>query len=123
MKLTNANNKVVLFTAFLMSACSFHAERDLIQGGWKYISVTSADSSVIEVSDNDRLFINADSSFMYYIESVNMHKKGKWKYEDHELHLKYADPDTIRKFKIDILSNYRLKFSEGNTVFEFQKVN
>lgn len=92
-------------------------------GNWKYTTVEKNQESLFTIGDNDVMILQADSLFEYHISSVNKHMYGKWSYTDHTLHLKYADPDTIRHFKVDILSDHILKMHEGEVVFNFTRVN
>lgn len=92
-------------------------------GNWKYTSVEKNHESLFAIGDNDVMILQADSLFEYHISSVNKHMYGKWSYTDHTLHLKYAEPDTIRHFKVDILSDHILKMHEGEVVFNFTRVN
>lgn len=124
MKLTSVNSPLLLLLAItLISACNYKPEASLMKGNWKYTSVEKNDASLFAIGDNDVMILQADSLFEYHINSVNKHMYGKWSYSDHTLHLKYADPDTNRHFKVDILSDHLLKMHEGDVVFNFTRVN
>ena len=123
MKLTSVNSQLILLLAFTMvSACQYKSETSLITGHWKYTSVEKNHESLFVIGDNDVMILQSDSLFEYHISSVNKHMYGKWSYSDHTLHLKYAEPDTTRHFKVDILSDHILKMHEGEVVFNFTRV-
>lgn len=124
MKLISVNSQLILLLAFtLHTACNYKSETSLMTGNWKYTTVEKNQESLFTIGDNDVMILQADSLFEYHISSVNKHMYGKWSYTDHTLHLKYADPDTIRHFKVDILSDHILKMHEGEVVFNFTRVN
>ncbi len=106
-----------------VTACQYRSEKDMVTGSWKYVSITKQDSSVIEISDNDYLQLNTDSSFQYRIHSIDKNMKGSWFYSGHALHLHYMHPDTTRHFQIDILTKYKLDFHEGDMVFKFTRID
>ena len=108
--------------AMLLTACQYKPESFLVQGNWKYTSVEKNNQSLFNIGDNDVMILQADSLFEYHISSVNKHMSGKWTYSDHTLHLKYASPDTLRHFKVELLSDHLLKMSEGDVSFNFTRV-
>ncbi len=123
MKLTNANSQLSVLVLFIVfSACQYKPESELVSGQWKYTSIDKNSESLISIGDNDVMILQKDSAFEYHINSVNKHMYGKWSYSDHTIHLKYAEPDTIRHFKVDILSDHILKMHEGEVVFNFTRV-
>jgi hypothetical protein len=111
-------NKVLLaiFTIAIVS-CHQKTETDFLIGNWKYIHIQKNGKDIIEVMDNDHLNVKSDSTFEYNIESVKKQMKGKWTYSEHTLHLYYSSPDTVRHFKMDILSKYELKMHEDSVYF------
>lgn len=119
MKLISVNKILLTLTTFLLLSCHQKTENEFIVGNWKYINIQKNGLDVIEVMDNDHMNVKSDSTFEYYIESVKKQMKGKWTYSDHTLHLHYSSPDTIRHFKIDILSKYELKMHEDSVFFLF----
>lgn len=125
MKLTNANNLISAFIAilFTISSCHFRSESDLIKGSWKYVSITRQDSNIINITDDDYFQLNADSTFRYAVHSVKKQMSGGWTYSDQTLHLKYLNPDTLRHFKINLISNHDLEMQEGNVIYKFKKVH
>lgn len=125
MKLTNANKLISAFSAilFTLTSCQYRSESELIIGPWKYVSITRQDSIIINISDEDYFQINADSTFKYAVHSVKKHKSGQWTYNDQTLHLKYLNPDTLRHFKINLISNHDLEMQEGNVIYKFKKVH
>ena len=120
MKLTNVNNTLALLLSVFLLACHQKTETEFLIGNWKYIQIQKNGETIIKVMDNDHLSIRKDSTFEYNIESVKKLMKGKWTYSDHTLHLQYISPDTLRHFKIDILSKYELKMHEDSVSFLFQ---
>lgn len=100
-------------------SCHQKSEADFLIGNWKYVQIQKNGKKIIEVLDNDHMTIRSDSTFEYNIESVNKNMKGKWTYSEHTLHLQYISPDTLRHFKIDILSKYELKMHEDSVCFLF----
>lgn len=125
MKLTNANKLIVAFSAilFTVTSCQYRSESELIKGPWKYVSITRQDSNIIQISDDDYFQINSDSTFKYAVHSVKKLMSGKWTYSDQTLHLKYIQPDTLRHFKINLISNHDLEMQEGNVIYKFKKVH
>ena len=120
MKLTNVNKIFIILSSVFLLACHQKTETDFLIGNWKYLHIQKNGENLIEVLDNDHMNVRADSTFEYNIESVNKNMKGKWTYSEHTLHLHYTSPDTIRHFKIDILSKYELKMHEDSVYFLFQ---
>ena len=125
MKLTNANRSILAVTAILLiiSSCQYHSESELIVGPWKYVSITRNDSNIINISDDDFFQIKADSTFQYAVHSVKKQMSGVWSYNAHTLHLKYLKPDTLRHFKINVLSNHDLELQEGKVIYKLKKVH
>lgn len=125
MKLTNANKFKATVSAILLilTSCQYHSESKLITGPWKYVSITRNDSNIINISDDDYFQINADSTFNYAVHSVKKQMSGKWTYNDQTLHLKYIEPDTLRHFKINLLSNHNLEMQEGKVIYKLKKVH
>jgi hypothetical protein len=123
MKLINANSAAFIFILTCLAACQYKPEQQLITGSWKYISVTigESDSSAMDISNNDYLDLNADSSFQYQVESLGRQRSGTWSYSDHTLHLHYDKPDTTRHFEIDVLTRSQLHFHEHDMVFKYSK--
>lgn len=123
MKLINASKLSLLITALLFFfSCTYKPESDLVKGIWKYESVEKAGKKSMEIGDNDFMRLNDDSSFEYHIESLNKHMTGHWSYKDHVLDLKYSVPDTLRHFKVLILSNYQLQMQEADVNFKFSRI-
>jgi CRISPR-associated protein Cas8b1/Cst1 subtype I-B len=108
--------------AMLISACQYKPESKLVAGNWKYTSVEKNNQSLFDIGDNDIMILQADSLFEYHINSINKHMYGKWSYSDHTLHLKYLAPDTLRHFKVELLSDHLLKMREGEVSFNFTRV-
>ncbi|MFM6984346.1 MAG: hypothetical protein ACKOXF_09445 [Chitinophagaceae bacterium] len=106
----------------VFSSCQYKPESVLVAGQWKYTSVEKHSESLFSIGDNDVMILQKDSAFEYHINSVNKHMYGKWSYSDHTLHLKYAEPDTTRHFKVDLLSDHLLKMHEGDVNFSFTRV-
>lgn len=92
-------------------------------GRWKYLSVTKAERPLFEISDNDYLQLNKDSTFHYRISSVGKFMKGTWNYSDHALHLHYEMPDTTRHFEVDLLTKHNLHFHEGEVSFKYSRLD
>lgn len=113
---------LLLLSVLVFGSCHYRSEQDILQGHWKYNQVQKNGKSAFPISDNDILVISSDKSFKYDIESVNKHLSGTWTYTDHTLHLKYQNPDTLRHFNIDILSNKALKMHEGDMYFYFTRI-
>jgi hypothetical protein len=122
MKSTNAN-KALFALIIVFSSCQYKSERDMILGNWKNHSIIRNDSTAIEISDNDFLHLDTDSSFHYSISSINKYMNGHWGYDEHTLHLHYLKPDTIRHFEIDVLTKYNLQFHEGDMTFKYTRID
>lgn len=123
MRSISANSAIgLVLTILLISSCRHVTERQLITGGWKYISVRKDGASVFAIGDYDEFHLNSDSTFSYQVESVKKDMKGTWKYDDHILQLKYSLPDTTRYFEVDVLSKHDLRFHEGDVKFEFSRI-
>ena len=120
MKLISVNKVLATLCCVFLLSCHQKTETDFLVGNWKYLSIQKNGINFIEVLDSDHLTIRPDSTFEYNIESVKKQMKGNWTYSDHTLHLKYSAPDTIRHFKIDILSKYELKMHEDSVFFLFR---
>lgn len=95
----------------------------MVTGNWKNRSITRDNVMTIEISDNDFLHLDKDSSFYYSLEYAKKYMKGQWDYSDHTLHLHYEKPDTIRHFEVDVLTKHYLEFHEGNTVFRYSRID
>lgn len=135
MKLINANNLLlpkgihyalimVISISIILSVtgCTRKTEFELLQGNWAYVSVSRGDSSVMEVNGDDLFYLRPDSTFEYHIASVNKRMQGRWIYTGDTLHLAYSEPDTIRYFAVDRISEYNLNMHEGQTQFVFHRV-
>ncbi|MBL7837302.1 MAG: lipocalin family protein [Bacteroidetes bacterium] len=121
MKLTNASKGLIILS-LAIGSCTYKPEDKLVQGYWQYEDIKAGDSALISISDNDIMTLRSDSTFEYHIESVQKHMYGKWTYSDHTLHLKYNNPDTIRHFSVDLLSNHQLIMHEGDVSFKFSRI-
>jgi hypothetical protein len=120
MKSISVNKIFLTLTTFFLLSCHQKTETEFIIGNWKYIHIQKNGKDIIEIMDNDHLNVKSDSTFEYNIESVKKQMKGNWTYSDHTLHLHYSSPDTIRHFKMDILSKYELKMHEDSVYFLFR---
>lgn len=121
MKWTKGKNKYFLFCFFLIASCRHYSEKEIMTGIWKYKSITKNNEMVIRITDEDFLKLNADGTFNYELYFINKKKQGNWEYANHQLQLKYQNPDTIRLFEIEILSKKELIFSEDNIKYKFVK--
>lgn len=106
---------------WLFVACTHVSEHELLQGSWKYESIVSGDSMLVIPGDDDILKLNKDSSFVYDIAGLNLHKHGVWDYKNHILTLRYSDPEAVRYFQATLLSKRRLILEEGKMRFRFSK--
>jgi hypothetical protein len=95
----------------------------MASGRWKYISVSRAEKPLLEISDNDYLQLNKDSTFNYRISSIGKSMKGSWDYSDHTLHLHYEDPDTVRHFEVDLLTKHNMHFHEDEVSFRYTRLD
>jgi len=127
MKLISANKLFTAFFLLTLAACSYKPESEQITGSWKYLSIGLADADgniqTAGISDEDFLKLNADSTFEYHIASLKKHMHGRWLFSEHTLHLTYHNPDTLRHFEVDILSDFALSMHEGKAVFELQRMH
>ncbi len=113
---------LLLTLSVLFFSCSYKPEKKLVEGYWKYEAIGREGKSTVVIGDNDIMTIRPDSTFEYHIESVKKHMYGTWSYSDHTLHLKYKEPDTLRHFEVDLLSNYKLIMHEGEVEFKFSRI-
>lgn len=122
MKLTKNLSKIVLFFFIVIVSCNYKSKEAFLIGTWKYVKIQKGDS-LIDVNDNDYLYVFKDQTFKYNIESLNKDENGIWSINQQNLELTYSNPDTTRPFKILILSKNNLKLEENNLVLEFLKEN
>ena len=118
----NANKLYILTVFFLTTSCSDRKGNENIKGCWNYVSVSRNDSLLFAVNEEDELNLFPDSSFTYHIQSVHKQARGRWKFENSNLHLKYELPDTVRHFKLTLLSKNKMVMQEGSVVFSFRRV-
>lgn len=125
MKWTSANKLLglLLLQSLMQASCTYMPEQKLLSGTWVYQSVLRGDSSIMELSSDDRFTLDADSSFAYSIASVNKDMSGTWSFSGDTLHLHYDKPDTIRHFAIDIISEHTLSMHEGPVHFKLSRLH
>lgn len=120
MKLTSAV-KTIAIVLIIVSGCRYQSEQDLIRGNWHYVNILKSDSSMVAISDDDYFNLDSHGVFHYQIQSVKKNMTGSWKYDNDTLHLHYQQPDTIRHFKVDLLSRRDLEISENGVKFKFKR--
>lgn len=90
-------------------------------GHWQYTAIMKADTNFLPVAETDFLILKADSNFRYEIFSAGKKMNGKWRYDNHQLILKYNNPDTTRYFDVDIISEKDFIFTEGDMKFVLKR--
>lgn len=120
MKLTRGNSFATVFI-LLLSACTYKPETEIMKGNWKYESISKDGKAFLPIGDND-VFKLTDDSFYYDLELAGKHMSGTWTYSERSLHLHYNQPDTVRHFEMDVISEKQMKFHEGPVQFSLKKI-
>ncbi len=100
-----------------MYGCNHISEREMAIGKWQFSEISMHDTALYQILETDFMDLNADSTFYYEITQANKKMEGTWKYNNHQLYLKYSKPDTTRVFDIEILSKSVLIFNENEKHF------
>lgn len=113
----------LLFLWFFVQGCSYVSVQDHVVGEWAYNSVSGlTGSSDWVLSPNDVLKMDSNGQFSYDIISQGIHASGTWSLKDESvLVFEYQNPDTVRYFKIRVVTRNYLEFTENDAVFTFLK--
>ncbi len=124
MKLIKENSFLLLMVLFIFlgTACHHISEQHMALGKWKFVEVSQNDTPLYPLLDTDFLELNTDSSFHYEITMANKNMRGTWHYQNHQLYLKYIQPDTTRIFDIEIISKFDLIFNEKAKHFVLKRL-
>lgn len=113
----------LLFLWLFVQGCSYVSVQDHVVGEWVYNSVSGLPgSSDWVLSPNDVLKMDSNGKFSYDIISQGIHASGTWSLNDESvLVFEYQNPDTVRYFKIRVVTRNYLEFTENDAVFTFLK--
>jgi hypothetical protein len=117
-------NCLFLLILVLLASCNNSHKTELLTGQWKYDRVFKKNKPFLEVTQNDVLALNQSGEFSYNLLKAGISGEGRWEFiYPNTLVLHYNDPDTIRYFKISVLTENRLEFSENELLFTYNRSN
>jgi len=97
-----------------------------VQGDWKFTSIENSEgTSLVPVnSEKDHLTFSGDGTFNYSLEAKdNLKASGDYILQNNLLVLFYNTPnDTIRRYRINSLTDSTLVFSENNVQYKYEAV-
>jgi len=109
------------FTLVLVS-CHYVPKSKSLEGVWKYERVEKNELRLLTITENDFLKLNPDGSFSYKLFQAGREGEGSWKFnKPNVLELTYNNPDTVRIFTVNVLTDKRLEFQENDVVFKLNK--
>lgn len=122
MTLCYRTNCLFLLILVLMAGCNNSHKTELLTGQWKYDQVLKNNEPFLEITQNDVLALNQSGEFSYNLLKAGISGEGRWDFKNpNTLILHYNDPDTIRYFKVSVLTESRLEFSENELLFTYNR--
>ena len=108
----------LLITTIFLNAQSIEKE-------WKFQSIKNNDgTSLVEINSTDSFFLN-DGKFKYsLVAKDSLEAEGSYTSKNNLLTFKYDKPkDTIRRYKIEQLTDSILVISENNVFYSFNRIH
>lgn len=116
--------RIVAFFCFLfVSSCTKISPESTLKGSWNYVAVTKENKPFFLIDKSDMLLIDTNNNFSYTLRLAQKYGKGTWVFLNPDtLALYYTEPDTVRYFKIRVLTDHRLEFQENDVLFQLDRL-
>lgn len=112
----------------LFVSCNTVSVEQKLSGKWLYQSITKNDSAFLPVVKGDYMLLDSNGNFEYKLTEAGKFEKGTWQFvEPDTLSLSYFLNDSVhviskvRKFNLEVVSQYVLIFSENGVRFTYKR--